>query len=86
MRSIEFSGPAFVEFIEWLATDRKLAQRIAKLLVETSRTPFDGTGKPEALKNRLQGAWSRRIDQEHRLTYRVDDLRITVLSCRGHYD
>lgn len=69
----------------WLANDRKRADRILALLAEASKTPFEGTGKPEPLKHQLAGCWSRRIDREHRLVYQVAEHEITVIGCRHHY-
>jgi toxin YoeB len=73
--------------LAWLLDrDRKLAVRTLRLLAETARTPFDGTGKPEPLRGDLRGYWSRRINSEHRLIYTVSSERIEVLSCRSHYE
>ncbi|MBC3786506.1 Txe/YoeB family addiction module toxin [Spirosoma utsteinense] len=85
MHRLTFENEAFDEFTEWATHDKKLFIRIVKLLAEIRRTPFDGTGKPEALKHDYKGCWSRRIDQEHRLIYKVTDETILVLSCRDHY-
>ena len=85
MKSLEFDPSAFEDLAWWIKHDRKKALRIVKLLKEVQRTPFDGTGKPEALKHELAGCWSRRIDQEHRLVYEVKEDKIRVLACRYHY-
>ena len=69
----------------WLEHDRKTLERILKLLAETARNPFAGTGKPEPLKGDYAGAWSRRITAEHRLIYRVTAQQIEVVACRFHY-
>jgi len=82
---LEFDPSAFEDLAWWIKHDRKKALRIVKLLKEVQRTPFDGTGKPEALKHELAGCWSRRIDQEHRLVYEVKEDKIRVLACRYHY-
>jgi toxin YoeB len=55
------------------------------LIIETSKTPFDGIGKPEPLKNELKGYWSRRLTDEHRLVYKVTDQQIIIVSCKYHY-
>ncbi len=68
-----------------METDRKKALRIIKLLKEVQRTPFAGSGKPEALKHELAGCWSRRIDDTHRLVYEVQETKIRILACRYHY-
>ncbi len=85
MKSLEFDPSAFDDLAWWMETDRKKALRIVKLLKEVQRTPFEGTGKPEALKHELSGCWSRRIDDEHRLVYEVQEDKIRVLACRYHY-
>ena len=85
MRQLMFTNIAFDDFIEWSSENKKLFDRIVKLLVEVRRTPFEGIGKPELLKHDLKGYWSRRINQEHRLIYKVTDETILVLSCRDHY-
>ncbi|MFY9988866.1 MAG: Txe/YoeB family addiction module toxin [Chthoniobacterales bacterium] len=69
----------------WQETKPKLAGKILKLVQETIREPFAGIGKPEPLRHELSGCWSRRIDREHRLVYRVDKEKITFLQCRYHY-
>ncbi len=63
-----------------------MLQKIVSLVLEISSTPFEGTGKPEPLKYDLKGSWSRRINQEHRLIYEVNDKEILILSCRYHYE
>ena len=65
--------------------DKKLFERIRRLIIETTKTPFDGIGKPEPLKNELKGYWSRRLTDEHRLVYKVTDEQIIIVSCRYHY-
>jgi toxin YoeB len=69
----------------WVEADSRKAARILKLIEEVCRTPFSGTGKPEALKHLGGGVWSRRIDQEHRLVYSVEAASIRILQCRYHY-
>ena len=85
MRSIHFDPDAWEDFLFWLASDRKTARRIVRLLPEIQREPFIGIGKPEPLKGELSGYWSRRIDDQHRLVYRADDNEIKVLKARYHY-
>lgn len=84
-KSLIFDPLAFDDLSWWVKNDRKKALRILKLIKEVQRTPFTGTGKPEALKHDLAGCWSRRIDQEHRLVYEVLDDKIRILACRYHY-
>jgi toxin YoeB len=77
------------EFLEdlrfWVKTDRNAANRILELVDATLRDPFQGIGKPEALKYVLAGCWSRRITQEHRLVYKVGETRVDFLQARYHY-
>ena len=77
------------EFLEdlrfWVKTDRNAALRILELVEATLRDPFQGIGKPEALKYVLAGCWSRRITQEHRLVYKVGEARVDFLQARYHY-
>lgn len=83
---MEFDPDAFEDLAWWISNDRSVALRIVKLVREIGRTPFEGTGKPEPLKHELEGCWSRRITQEHRLVYQVQaGGRIRILSCRHHY-
>ncbi len=85
MRS-EFKDRAFEDLQYWVQMDRKVAKRLLRLIEETRSEPFAGTGKPEPLKGELAGWWSRRIDQEHRLIYRVQGDRLIIAQARGHYD
>lgn len=85
MRNIEFVPSAFKEYLEWIETDRKISLRIGDLLRDILRNPFEGIGKPEALKHQFKGYWSRRIDREHRLVYKVTDTSIVIFSCYSHY-
>jgi len=78
--------PHFLEDLEyWTRTDRRRALRALKLVEAVLRDPFDGPGKPEPLRGLLAGKWSRRIDQEHRLVYAVEEKRIYFLAARHHY-
>ena len=81
-QSLEFEPVAFEDLAWWVQHDRKKAIRIIE---ETRENPFEGIGKPEPLKFELTGCWSRRIDAEHRIVYRVTDDRIRVIACRNHY-
>jgi len=85
MRNIEFVPKAFNEYKKWIETDRRTALRISDLINDILRTPFEGIGKPEALKYQFKGYWSRRIDHEHRLVYKVTDDAIVIFSCFSHY-
>ena len=78
--------PQFLEDLRWwVETDRKVALKALELLAAIARDPFSGIGKPEALRYLLQGAWSRRLTQEHRLVYLVRADRIDLLQARYHY-
>ena len=83
---ITFSSHAWEDYTTWLKEDRKMLLKINQLIKEIQRTPFEGIGKPEALKYDLGGYWSRRIDREHRLVYKIDNETLIILSCRYHYD
>jgi toxin YoeB len=85
MRRIAFEKSAFEDFTEWATINRKIHNRIATLILDILRQPFSGLGKPEPLRHELRGYWSRRIDQEHRLVYTVDEDQVTIASCRYHY-
>ena len=84
-REAVFASEFRADLAHWIATDRKLAIRVLALVDDAIRTPFSGLGKPEPLKHALAGAWSRRIDLEHRLVYRVYDDRVAFLAARYHY-
>jgi len=83
--NILFTDEAWEDYLYWQQFDKKLLKKINSLIKDIKRTPFDGLGKPEALKFELQGCWSRRINQEHRLVYEVLDDAIHIIACRYHY-
>ena len=83
--NIIFSEIAWEEYEYWQQHDRKLTVKINTLLKDCRRSPFSGIGKPEPLKGNLAGWWSRRINDEHRLVYRVTELGLEVAQCRYHY-
>lgn len=87
---IVFTSRAWDQYGYWIANDRDMLLRLNALIDQCRRDPFRGIGKPEPLKNELRGWWSRRIDQEHRLVYRVEgkgaDQRLEIAQCRFHYD
>ena len=85
MRKIIFEWSIFQDFIEWATIDKKLYQRIVDLIMDILRQPFSGIGKPEPLKHDLKGYWSRRINDEHRLVYKVNDEAVIIVSCKYHY-
>ncbi len=83
--------PAYTErFLDdrayWEQTDPKLAKRLARLVLEAVQSPSEGIGKPELLKENWQGYWSRRLTEEHRITYRVEGQFVVFVSARSHYD
>lgn len=80
-----FAEQAWVDYLYWQQADKALLKRINALIEEIRRTPFTGKGKPEPLRHHLTGFWSRRINQEHRLVYRVTDDAVMIASCRYHY-
>ena len=86
MRQIRFEVDALRELEEWIKIHPKIAAKIVDLLQEISKTPFTGKGKPEPLKRKYKGCWSRRITDEHRLIYEVTDSSINVIACKGHYE
>lgn len=71
--------------MEWSNTDEKILKKILNLVDTVAREPFSGVGKPEALRHNLKGYWSRRINKEHRLVYRVTNEEIVVIQCKNHY-
>jgi len=83
--AIEFSANAWSDFQYWQTQDRKTLKRILKLIEECARTPFEGTGKPEPLRENMSGYWSRRIDAKNRMVYKVKDKRLQVIQLRYHY-
>lgn len=85
MRKILFTPIAFEQYNGWQIDNKQIFKRLNKLIVETAKTPFDGMGKPEALKYEYAGYWSRRITDEHRLVYKVEKDWIEIIACKFHY-
>lgn len=88
--NILFSRTAWAQYLHWQNTDEKIVERIHELIKAIQRDPFKGIGKPEPLRQNLSGFWSRRINREHRLVYRVvggkrEIRRIEILTCKFHY-
>ena len=81
-----FVDESWEDYLFWQQTDRKVLSKINDLLQDISRNPYSGLGKPEPLKYKYQGYWSRRINGEHRLSYRVKDDEIHIAKCKFHYD
>jgi toxin YoeB len=80
-----FSENAWEDYLYWQRTDKKVAKRINQLIADIQRSPFEGIGKPEPLKHALSGYWSRRIDGEHRLVYKIDNGSVFIAQLRYHY-
>ena len=86
MRQLKFDGGAFDDFCNWAIYGKKVFKKIVELLKSIKRTPYQGIGKLELLKFNQSGYWSRRITNEHRLVYKVDEKgNIFIASCKGHY-
>ncbi len=81
-----FVDESWEDYLYWQNVNKKYAKRINELLKDIARTPFTGIGKPEPLKYKYKGFWSRRINGEHRLIYSVKDDEILIAKCRFHYD
>ncbi|EHY0954991.1 Txe/YoeB family addiction module toxin [Vibrio cholerae] len=84
-RLLSWTDESWDDYLYWQTQDKKTLKRINKIINNVKRSPFEGIGKPEPLKENLSGFWSRRIDDTNRLVYAVDDNAITVISCRYHY-
>jgi toxin YoeB len=80
-----FSTKAWEGYLYWQSTDKKVVKRINALIKEIQRTPFEGVGKPEPLRHGLAGYWSRRINDEHRLVYKIQDDAVLIAQLRYHY-
>ena len=86
MRRIIFSKNAWEDYISWVNEDKKTLKKINSFIKDIQTSPYEGIGKPESLRYDLAGLWSRRINQEHRLVYRVEGSDILIYGCRYHYD
>ena len=84
--NIKFTINAWEDYCYWQSIDKKIVKKINELIKDIQHHPFEGIGKPEALKYDLSGYWSRRIDREHRLIYQVIKTDLLIYSCRYHYD
>jgi toxin YoeB len=83
-KQLVFKGNGWDDYLYWQMQDRKTLKRINQLLQDIDRNGHDGIGKPEALRHDLQGWWSRRIDDTHRLVYRIEENAIHIAACRFH--
>jgi len=82
---LSWAEKAWEDYLYWQATDKKVLKRINKLVKEIKRNPFEGMGDPEPLRHNWSGYWSRRIDREHRIVYKVIDENLIIVQCRYHY-
>jgi len=82
---VEFSEKANNQFKKWRTKDKKIYKKIISLIESIAHNPFQGIGKPEPLKGNLSGFWSRRINREHRLVYKVQNEVIYIIQCKYHY-
>ncbi|HEY2582692.1 MAG TPA: Txe/YoeB family addiction module toxin [Mucilaginibacter sp.] len=82
---IVFLDQGWEDYLYWQNTDKAIKKKVNSLIKEIERLPFEGSGKPEPLKHNLAGWWSRRINLEHRLVYKIDNDAIVILQCRYHY-
>jgi toxin YoeB len=82
---LSWAETAWEDYLYWQQTDKKVLKRINTLIKEVKRQPFNGIGDPEPLKHNWSGYWSRRIDREHRLVYKITDNTLTIAQCRYHY-
>ncbi len=80
-----FADAAWEDYLYWQQQDKRMVERINKLIRETQREPFTGIGKPEPLKHALAGYWSRRITDEHRMVYKIDGDSLLLAQLRYHY-
>lgn len=86
MRAIRFVPDAWEDYLYWRDQDKRTLKRLNSLIVAAARDPFAGIGKPEPLRGKLSGYWSRRIDETNRLVYRVTDGELVIIACRFHYE
>lgn len=82
---LSWADNAWEDYLYWQQTDKKILKRINTLIKDIKRQPFEGIGDPEPLKHNWSGYWSRRINREHRLVYKVTDKTVIIVQCRYHY-
>jgi toxin YoeB len=82
---LSWAETAWEDYLYWQRTDKKILKRINVLIKDIKRQPFDGLGDPEPLKHNWSGYWSRRIDREHRLVYKIKNEALIIVQCRYHY-
>lgn len=81
-----FTENGWEDYMYWQLTDKKMVKKINSIIKDIERNPYEGIGKPEPLRFDLAGLWSRRINSEHRLIYKVEGNSMFILACRHHYD
>ncbi len=86
MRKLKWDYDAWEDYLYWQKHDKNVLKKINSIIRDIQRTPFNGIGKPEALKGNLSGSWSRRINDEHRIVYIVENDDILIIACKGHYE
>ncbi len=86
MKTISFDNQAHEDYVLWAIENKKIFDKINKLIKSIQRTPYEGEGNPEALKHDLTGYWSRRINNEHRLVYKIENDQLFIAQCKGHYN
>jgi toxin YoeB len=84
-RDLTFTPTAWGEYSEWQRQDKKIAKKINELIKDIQRSPFEGLGKPEPLKENLAGFWSREITKKHRIVYKVEENNIKIVQVENHY-
>lgn len=82
---LTWASQAWQDYLYWQSRDKKTLKRINTLIKDIQRQPFQGLGDPEPLRHQWSGYWSRRIDREHRLVYKVTDNAVVIVQCRYHY-
>lgn len=83
--NITWDIEAWEDYLYWQTQDKKMLKRINALIKDICRNPHDGIGKPEPLKHEMSGLWSRRIDEQNRLVYLIEDGAVVIFQCRTHY-
>lgn len=86
LSKLVWTNTAWSDFVYWQGQDKKILNRINLLIKETKRSPADGIGKPEALKENLSGLWPRRIDDVNRLIYVIENDQLVIIACRHYYE
>ncbi len=84
-KNLVFTEQSWADYIYWINQDKKTLRKINKLIADVLRSPFEGIGKPEPLKENYSGFWSRRIDEKNRLVYSVTASTVNIICCRFHY-